>query len=395
AAAPEIPAPPIDQPQQFTDTWSGYGAEQFLNYGRLPGNRFMINWPQQGNDYGVDLNRLIGSPTSRQEFLQEAYWHSQSYARFLQSQLGRRYGLATEMFPRSAHPFGHPSCGGAFALHPYYRESRRLQGLVTVREQDLLPLPGGQVAALPQDKEGTVESIALGNYANDHHYPGYEFPLAPKSIRWGGRWTGTPFTLPYRCLVPDQVDGVLGCEKNISVSHIANGATRLQPVVLGIGQAVGMAAALCIEQQCQPRELSVSQLQTALLTDPIAPATLVPLFNLGPQHPNWLEWQRYYLAHPDRYPPEGIVPAAFAPVQTFTLSQGGQEFAGMIECGEETYRLQVQHPEPLHNQTFQLVTLQAEINQQFQRLENKQRVQIWGVLNRSGNWIRVEQIKEA
>jgi hypothetical protein len=51
----------------------------------------------------------------------------------------------------------------------------------------------------------------------------------------GGRWTGTPFTIPYRCLTPKSTDGLLVCEKNISVSHITNGATRLQPVVMGIG----------------------------------------------------------------------------------------------------------------------------------------------------------------
>jgi len=34
---PEIPAPPEDDSAEFTGAWDGYGSEQFLNYGRLPG----------------------------------------------------------------------------------------------------------------------------------------------------------------------------------------------------------------------------------------------------------------------------------------------------------------------------------------------------------------------
>jgi hypothetical protein len=99
ADAPEISQPPLDRPEQFAGAWQGYEPEAFLNYGRLPGNRFMINWPQQGNDYGARLDRLLESATTRRELLQEACWHSQSFARHIQSQLGCRYGLAETTFP--------------------------------------------------------------------------------------------------------------------------------------------------------------------------------------------------------------------------------------------------------------------------------------------------------
>lgn len=393
AEAPAISAPPIDQPQQFSETWTGYGAEQFLNYGRLPENRFMINWPQAGNDYGVRLDRLIQSDITKQEFLQEAYWHTQSYARYLQLQLkdelGRQIGLATDVFPNKSDGLG----GGAFALHPYFRESRRVRGLVTVREQDILPVQAGQVAALPVNELGQVESIALGNYANDHHYPGYQFPLAPKSIRWGGRWTGTPFTLPYRCLIPSDTDGLLVCEKNISVSHIANGATRLQPVVMGIGQAAGMAAALCIEQNCQPRDLPVKLLQTALLEDPAAPVALIPLFNLLPHHPDWLQWQQYYLQHPDLYPLSGNCPIDAVATKPVGIGSAGQKLEGVFYCkGEQDYEFEVLQPIDLKGNIFKLVTLAPLANQQLQQCTDKQTVQVWGVVNRSGNWIRVDAV---
>lgn len=306
AVAPEIPAPPLDNPDRFTGAWDGYTPEQFLNYGRLPGGLLMINWPIRGNDYGEGVDRLIKSEASRQEFLQESLWHTQSFARYIQTQLGPRYGLAKNIFPISKiENQQNSSLLPSFALHPYYRESRRLRGITTVTEQDILPIVGGKVASLPINAEGICSAVAIGNYANDHHYTSGDIPLQPKSIRWGGRWTGTPFTIPYSALIPASTDGLLVCEKNISVSHIANGATRLQPTVMNIGQAAGMAAALCAESGCQPRELPVRVLQLALLQDSEASAAVIPLFNLTRGRSDWLDWQRYYLERPQAYPASG------------------------------------------------------------------------------------------
>jgi hypothetical protein len=387
-----------------------------MNYGRLPGGLFMINWPLCGNDYGEGVGRLVESQSKQQQFLQEALWHTQSFAHFIQSQLGRRYSLSEQVFPKPQQ-LG----GGAYALHPYYRESRRLQGLVTLREQDILPITQGRVASLPLVEQGgitlpdTVTSIAIGNYANDHHYPGVSFPLQPKSIRWGGRWTGTPFTIPYGCLVPIETDGLLVCEKNISVSHIANGATRLQPVVMNIGQAAGMAAALCVSMGCQPRDLPVRRIQEALLQDPIAPAAIIPLFNLLSNHPDWLYWQRYYLDHPEEYPTTGNVKhkqgsrgageqgSRGAGEKVLLLSGTNQHdqhpatssfpYIGIFECcNEQDYRLTLTEPSSHANQTWTLITLRPEVEAQLQACVDQQQLTLWGRLNESGSWLVVERI---
>jgi hypothetical protein len=417
--APEIPAPPDYSPEQFVGAWDNYGAEQFLNYGRLPGGLFMINWPQCGNDYGDGVGRLVESGDKQQQFLQEARWHTQSFAHFIQSQLGYRYGLADNIFPHSS--LG----GGAYALHPYYRESRRLQGLVTVREQDLLPVAGGRVAALPTDNSGgnaicadapnvataslsqrfAIASIALGNYANDHHYPGVNFPLKPKSIRWGGRWTGTPFTIPYGCLIPLSTDGLLVCEKNISVSHIANGATRLQPVVMNIGQAAGMAAALSVRLNCQPRDLPVRFIQDALLQDPVAPSAIIPLFNLPSHHPDWLSWQCYYLDNPEDYPVTGnakgleaVKPESNVIVESFQSPipnpQTPTSFTGIFQrCNEQDYHITLTAPEAHEGQTWPLITLLSSVDEQLQTCIDQERLTVWGRLNESGCWLVVEKIE--
>ncbi|MEG5062064.1 FAD-dependent oxidoreductase [Microcoleus sp. B3-A4] len=394
AAGPEIPAPPVENPDRFIGAWNGYTPEQFLNYGRLPGGLLMINWPIRGNDYGEGVDRLIKSEASRQEFLQESLWHTQSFARFIQTQLGPRYGLAQNIFPISTieNPQTSPLLR-SFALHPYYRESRRLRGVQTIREQDILPIAGARVAKLPINSEGICETIALGNYANDHHYPSGDIPLQPKSIRWGGRWTGTPFTIPYSALIPASTDGLLVCEKNISVSHIANGATRLQPTVMNIGQAAGMAAALCAESGCQPRELPVRVLQEALLQDSEASAAVIPLFNLTRDRSDWLDWQRYYLDRPEAYPASGECQESVEKPSSQTANTHS-EFSGIFRrLGEQDWTLTLTSPASVAGQTWQLVTLDSETDRFLHNCETEKPLTVWGTLNSAGAWLLAESVE--
>ena len=430
--APTIPPPLQATPDDaFELAWANYrfegetaAGETFLNYGRLPDDQFMINWPHCGNDYGVGLHRLVESVAARAEYGREAQWHSQSFASYIQRRLGDRYGLAMNLFPFSKH-----SPGGGFAMMPYYRESRRVKGLATVSERDILPIAGAagtaQVAALPENDFGDMSAIAFGNYPNDHHYPGFEMPLAPKAIRWGGRWTGTPFTIPYEALVPEAVDGLLVCEKNISVSHIANGATRLQPVVLGIGQAAGMAAALCVEQGRWPRELSsgggVRSLQTALISDPTIPAAVVPLFNLSPEHPDWAAIQQHYLTYPEQYPRSGYhdfnrkvanqtarqgavkhtETSAFVQLDKPKVSEESAEedvkengfpahqisIVGKFSVDENNqYKLHQNSVDNLPS-CFQLVTIRSEIADAFLQLSTNRPVEVRGTWNSAGKWL--------
>ncbi len=367
--------------RNFSGTWTGYGAEKFLNYGRLPDNLFMINWPQSGNDYGANLDRLIASSEQRKEFLEAAYCHSLNFASYIQSELGRRYGLAEHIFPHQE---------SAFALHPYYRESRRIKGIATITENDILPVKNGTVARLP-NQTGIISAIAVGNYANDHHYPGIDFTLQPKSFRWGGRWTGTAFTIPYGAIIPDAIDGLLVCEKNISVSHIANGSTRLQPVVMNIGQAAGMAAALCLKLNCQPRNLDVRTLQEALLSDRLAPAAIIPLYDLLPEHPDWLYWQKYYLDNPDRYPQDGNCLGEQIP----NLKSTGSYFQGYFQLrGDRQYAIDLTKPREFYPRVWDLVTLHPKVNQQLSNCQDGSLIALIARYNHSGGWLVVEELIE-
>jgi len=187
----------------------GYGSA-VSQPGRLPGI-FYDQLAQCGNDC-EGVGRLIESEGSRRQFSRNAYPKFSLYP----TQLGRRYGLANQVF---LIPTSYSLSGGAYALHPYYRE-RRLIGLSTARA-DILPF---LAVRLLRYKLMLVECIALGNYAN--HYPGVNF-LSSKNPSAGRTLDGNP--IPYGCLPRWMVYWFV---KNISVSHIANGATRLQPVVM-------------------------------------------------------------------------------------------------------------------------------------------------------------------
>ena len=67
------------------------------------------------------------------------------------------------------------------------------------------------------------------------------------------------------CLLPKNIDNFIVAEKSISVTNIVNGTTRLQPIVLQIGQAAGVIAALSVQENPDPAEVSVRKVQNRLL----------------------------------------------------------------------------------------------------------------------------------
>jgi hypothetical protein len=259
----------------FATALERHPLDRLLAYGRLPGDLVMLNWPLDGNDWHEDPGAAFSADPARQQAqLRGLRSHSLGFLEALAA-ISDGGLVAADAFP------GAPAC---LALQPYWRESRRLQGHVTVREQDLLP---GQEPA-----EHLRTAVAVGNYPNDHHYPGPDWPLAGRSRPWGGRWSGAPFVIPFAALHGPSIDNLLMADKGISVSHMANGATRLGPLILNIGQAAGLAAALAVQRQQRPADLSVRLLQDQLIGDRRAPAAVVPLTELAWHDPAWLEQQR-------------------------------------------------------------------------------------------------------
>jgi hypothetical protein len=72
------------------------------------------------------------------------------------------------------------------------------------------------------------------------------------------------FDIPYRCLVPKNINGLLVAGRCISVSHEAHGNIRNIPPCLATGQAAGVAAAISVQTGVSPRNINITALQKAL-----------------------------------------------------------------------------------------------------------------------------------
>ena len=64
--------------------------------------------------------------------------------------------------------------------------------------------------------------------------------------------------------MPQKVDGLLLAGRCISGTHLAHSNYRVMPICANMGQAAGIAAALCASGGIQPRELPAERLQERL-----------------------------------------------------------------------------------------------------------------------------------
>ena len=232
-----------------------WSPEMMLSYGLLPGGEMMINWPIHANDFYANIIEM--SREQRDSVIAVAKQRTLGFLYFLQTGLGmKNLGLAEE----------YPSEDG-LALFPYYRESRRIEGehLFTLDE-----------ARERYSTNVYRTGVCVGDYPVDHHHHGHpNWESLPKMI-----FAPIPsFTLPLGSLVPLKVEDLIVAEKSVSVTNLINGSTRLQPVVVEIGQCAGVIAALSVRQRCAVREVDVRSVQRELLA---AGAYLQPWLDLKP-----------------------------------------------------------------------------------------------------------------
>ena len=84
-------------------------------------------------------------------------------------------------------------------------------------------------------------------------------------IGYSGAYANAPeFQIPYGSLVPAKVENVLAAGRCISAEFEVADITRLIPVCWVTGQAAGLAAAMCIQDKCKPRNVNVAKLQDLL-----------------------------------------------------------------------------------------------------------------------------------
>jgi hypothetical protein len=212
----------------------------------------VMNWPM--NDYYV--GSVLDVPPEVAE---------EHYEAARQLTLSMLYWLQTEA-PRHDEGTGYPELRlrpdltdtpDGLAKAPYIRESRRIRAAFTLCEQHV------SAAANPGRTRARefADSVGIGAYRIDLH---------PST---NGRGTidlsSLPFQIPVGCLVPVRVSNLLPACKNIGVTHVTNGCTRLHPVEWNVGESAAALAALCLRESVAPQRAAgdpglVMELQTVL-----------------------------------------------------------------------------------------------------------------------------------
>lgn len=128
------------------------------------------------------------------------------------------------------------------------RETRRIMGECTVTDEDV-----------EQGRKHSDVVVHNAWFKIDIHNPAgggqaekYAQPCMPYDIRYGS-------------LVPLKVDGLLTAGRCISGTHRAHASYRVMGICMGIGQAAGVAAAICAKKDCTPRQLEAEEVQQGLM----------------------------------------------------------------------------------------------------------------------------------
>jgi hypothetical protein len=73
--------------------------------------------------------------------------------------------------------------------------------------------------------------------------------------------------VPYRAIVPEEIGGLLMAGRCISATHVAASAGKSMGNCVATGHAAGLAAAISVREDIEPRDLDVGKLQDALCQD--------------------------------------------------------------------------------------------------------------------------------
>ncbi|HUT10236.1 MAG TPA: FAD-dependent oxidoreductase [Thermoguttaceae bacterium] len=137
------------------------------------------------------------------------------------------------------------------------RESNRLIGDYVMTEQDFT------------DQTLFPDRIAYGGWGlDDHPSAGFFYEGDPAHhVQGFGR---VPHSVPFRSIYSKDVDNLLMAGRNISVTHVALGTTRVMLTCGVIGHAAGTAAGICTEKDTTPRGVyreHIADLQQRLLKE--------------------------------------------------------------------------------------------------------------------------------
>ncbi|MBQ9132691.1 MAG: FAD-dependent oxidoreductase [Clostridia bacterium] len=131
------------------------------------------------------------------------------------------------------------------------RETRHFKGVKTVTEQDIMDAV---------QHEDYVVYDAHFNF-DVHNITGAGLDKTGCQHKFTQK---KGYTIPYGCMVPEKIDGLLLSGRNISGTHMAHSNYRAMPICVGIGEACGAAAALSAKQNKPLRDVSPSEIRSLI-----------------------------------------------------------------------------------------------------------------------------------
>lgn len=124
---------------------------------------------------------------------------------------------------------------------PGKRESRRFEGDYILRQQDLV------------EQRAFDDVVTHGGWAVDLHPADGIYSEKSGCTQWHAKGV---YGIPWRCFYSRNISNLFLAGRIISASHVAFGSTRVMATCAAGAQAVGTAAALCLEEKCLPADLS-------------------------------------------------------------------------------------------------------------------------------------------
>lgn len=189
-------------------------------------------------EWRLNTTRLQGFDPTNATDMSQAYIEGLRQVDFLMDFFKKLPGLENARIAQSGMSVG-------------IRESRRILGEYILTEQDLI------------NDTPFEDTIALCSYPVDLHPA--QGALTGTSYKKENTDVADVYRIPYRILLPQNINNMLVAGRCVSATHEALGAIRIMPSVFAMAQAAGTAAALSVQGNKSPKEINIKELQSLLI----------------------------------------------------------------------------------------------------------------------------------
>lgn len=213
---------------------------------------------------------------------------------------------------------------------PGKRESRRFEGDYMLSQKDIV------------ERRRHDDAVAFGGWSIDLHPADGVYAKVAGSHHLQSKGV---YQIPYRCYYSRNIKNLFLAGRIISSSHVAFGSTRVILTCALGGQAVGQAAALCLEKECLPADISSDGAKIKRLQRDLARAGQDQWGDAVPDEENFAASARITatsslrltslppdggVRHLEKYPSAQMLPLPAGPVPSITLWLDSAEFVELL-----------------------------------------------------------------